>query len=115
MQKYALVAFNGEQMCFVHVLLNGLDMHERGYDVTIIIEGAATKLIPDLVKDGNPFKDLFSEATSLGLIAGACKACSNKMGVLSDVEREGITLLADMTGHPSIARYAEDGYQIITF
>jgi hypothetical protein len=42
-EKIALVAFNGEPMCFVHVLLNALDMHERGYDVKVIIEGSATR------------------------------------------------------------------------
>ncbi len=30
MNKNALVVFNGELLCFVHVLLNALDMHEGG-------------------------------------------------------------------------------------
>jgi hypothetical protein len=47
-KKIVLVAFNGEFMCFVHVLLNALDMKERGYDVKIVIEGAATKIVPEL-------------------------------------------------------------------
>lgn len=29
-------------MCFVHVLLNALDMQERGYEVKVILEGSAT-------------------------------------------------------------------------
>jgi len=32
-KKVALVAFNGEPMCFVHVLLNALDMEEKGYEM----------------------------------------------------------------------------------
>ncbi len=48
MKKMAFFAFNGESMCFVHVLLNALDMKARGYDVRVVIEGAATKLIPEL-------------------------------------------------------------------
>ena len=39
-------------MCFIHVLLNALDMGHKGYDAKIIIEGAATKLIPELKKRG---------------------------------------------------------------
>jgi hypothetical protein len=31
MKKVALFAFNGEPMCFVHVLLNALDMKEKDY------------------------------------------------------------------------------------
>ncbi|MCK4604812.1 MAG: hypothetical protein KAU41_09025 [Deltaproteobacteria bacterium] len=50
MKKVALFAFNGELMCFIHVLLNTLDMNERGHEVKIVIEGAATKLVPELAK-----------------------------------------------------------------
>ena len=54
MKKVVLFAFNGEPMCFVHVLLNALDMKEKGFEVRVVIEGAATKLIPDLAAEGNP-------------------------------------------------------------
>jgi hypothetical protein len=33
MKKVALFAYNGEVMCFVHVLLNALDMREEGFEV----------------------------------------------------------------------------------
>ena len=37
-KRVVLAAFNGESMCFVHVLLNALDMKERGYEVKVVIE-----------------------------------------------------------------------------
>ena len=43
MKKIVLFAFNGEFICFMHVLLNALDMNKKGYDVRIVIEGAANK------------------------------------------------------------------------
>jgi len=115
MRKVALFAFNGESMCFVHVLLNGLDMKEKGYEVKIVIEGAATKLIPELSQEGAMLNQLYRKARGLNIIEGACKACSMKMGVLEEVRTEGIPLLEDMSGHPSIARYQLKGYEIITF
>ena len=39
MKKVALFAFNGELMCLMHVLLNAIDMNERGQEVKIVIEG----------------------------------------------------------------------------
>ena len=36
MKKVALFAFNGELMCFVHVLLNALDMKEKGYEDMVL-------------------------------------------------------------------------------
>jgi hypothetical protein len=32
MEKVALFAFNRESMCFVHALLNALDMKDKGID-----------------------------------------------------------------------------------
>lgn len=115
MKKIALFAFNGEFMCFIHVLLNALDMHEKGYEPKIVIEGSATKLVPELAKTANPMFSLYEKAKGLGLIDGACKACATKMGTLEDIKTEGLRLLDDMNGHPSIARYQKDGFEIITF
>ncbi len=115
MKKVVLFAFNGEMMCFVHVLLNALDMAERGYDVKIVIEGAATKLAPELSKADNPMFKLFQKTRDMGLIEGVCKACSNKMGVMDAVVAEGLTLLGDVSGHPGMSKYIEEGYDVITF
>ena len=59
MRKTVLFAFNGESMCFIHVLLNTPDLKERAYDVRIVIEGSATKLVPELAKSDNPFLGLY--------------------------------------------------------
>ena len=115
MKKAALFAFNGELMCFVHVLLNALDMKEKGYEVKIVIEGSATKLVPELAGEGNPMSSLYKKAMDLDLIDGACKACSNKMGVLDEIEKRGLRLLDDMSGHPGMAKYRDEGFEVITF
>jgi hypothetical protein len=115
MKKVALFAYHGESMCFVHVLLNAIDMNDRGYEVRIVIEGAATKLVPELAKEGNPMLRLYEKAKGLDLIDGACKACSSKMGALEAIQAQGIRLLDEMSGHPSIARYLEEGFEVMTF
>jgi len=115
MKKVMLVVFNGDEMCFVHVLLNGLDMAERSYEVGIIMEGASTKLIPVVAKEGHFLNPLWSKVRDKNLIEGVCKACSNKMGTLKEAEKMGLPLLGDMSGHPSIAAYLEKGFNIITF
>ena len=35
MQKMALFVFNGDSMCFIHVLLNALEMKTDGYEAKI--------------------------------------------------------------------------------
>jgi hypothetical protein len=114
-KKAALFAFNGESMCFVHVLLNALDMHERGYQVKVVFAGAATKLIPDLSEGDSVGSNLYQKAKSLGLFEGTCKACSAKMGTLDAAQRQGLQLLDEMKGHASMAKFIEQGFEVITF
>lgn len=115
MEKFVFFVFNGDPMCFIHVLLNALNMKEKGLEVKIVIEGSAVKLIPALVKDDNPQKQLWEEVKSKNLLAGVCRACSHKLGTLKDAETQGLTLLDDMAGHPSFSMYLNDGYRVITF
>lgn len=114
--KAALFAFNGEPMCFVHVLLNALDMKEKGYDVTIVVEGTATKLVKEFHENPDaPFANLYQKARDQGLIGCVCQACSTKMGSKENAQFQGLSLCGELSGHPSIARYEKDGYNVYTF
>ena len=115
MERILLVVFNGDPMCFIHVLLNGLDMAERGVGGRIIMEGAAVRLVPQLEQADNPLHDLWKKAKAGDLIEGVCRACAKKTGVLDDVRQLKLPLLSDIAGHPSLARYRQEGYEIITF
>jgi hypothetical protein len=115
MEKLALFAFNGDSLCFIHVLLNAIDMKENGHDVKIIMEGSATRLIPEIAEQGNPLLPLYQKAKDQNLIDGACKACSSKMKVAEAVEKEGLPFLDEMSGHPSMRRYMDNCYRVIVF
>jgi len=115
MKKFALFVFNGDPMCFIHVLLNAQDMVARGHEATIILEGASVKLIPELNKPGNPLNMLWKKTLEAGLIEGVCKACANKLGTLDAATELGLKHLGDVSGHPGMAAYRENGYEIITF
>ena len=102
-------------MCFIHVLLNALDMKAKDDEVKIIVEGASVKLVPELVEPGNPLNVLWKKSLAAGLVEGVCRACSNKLGTLEAAKAQGLTLLDDMSGHPGMAAYRDKGYEIITF
>ena len=115
-EKFALFAFNGDPMCFVHVMLNALDMKEKGNEVAVIIEGSATKLITTFhINPKAPFFPLWKKMKDAGLIAAVCKACATKMASLDATEAEGLPIVGEMSGHPSMTSYTEKGYTIITF
>lgn len=113
-KKMAIFAFKGDPMCFIHVLLNALDLHSRGMGGVIVVEGEATKLLPSLEDPSNFLHGLYGQVKEQGLIAAVCKACSNKMGVLDRVKEMGLPLSDEMSGHPSMGRFLEQGFEIIT-
>lgn len=115
MKKFALFAFNGEAMCFVHVLLNALDMNQKGYEVKVIIEGSATKLVEELADESKPFANLYQKVKDQGLIDCVCKACASKMNSLHSAMGQQLPLCDELSGHPSMAKYMEQGFEIITF
>ena len=99
----------------LHPLLNGLDMAEKGMEGRIIIEGEAVKIVPEMAKSDHFLNQLYTKAREKGLIDGACRACSNKLGVAAAVEAEQISLIGEMSGHPSMSEYIEKGYTVLTF
>jgi hypothetical protein len=102
-------------MCFVHVLLNSLDLDEKGLGGKIILEGDAVTLVDKMINPENPLNKLYMKAKEKNLFIGACRACSAKLKVTDTMTAEGIPLIGDMMGHPAMSEYIEQGYQILTF
>ncbi|MGE4552051.1 MAG: cytoplasmic protein [Desulfovibrionaceae bacterium] len=115
MQKTVFFAFRGDPLCFVHVLLNALDMDGRGLAARIVMEGEAVQLVGALESEDNAFHGLWAQARGKGLVAGACRACSAKLGATAAVEAAGLPFLDDMKGHPSMQGGREQGYEVLIF
>lgn len=114
-KKVVLFVFNPDPMCFIHVLLNAMDMHRKSCDILVVIEGAAVTLVPELEKEEHQLHRMWKQADEKGLIHGVCMACSKKLGVLEKVKQAGFSLLDDMNGHPSMSGYIEKGYEVLIF
>jgi hypothetical protein len=114
-EKTVLFAFRGDPICFVHVLLNGIDLYNRGRKGLIVIEGDAVTLVGQMSEPGHFLSSLYQKAKELGLFHGACKACATKLGAIEPIEKEGIPLIGEMSGHPSMGAFMDEGYEVITF
>ncbi len=128
MNKYVFFVFNGDPLCFIHVLLNSLDLKAKGHDVVLVIEGGAVALVgplsggpglDDLKKAKPAMFDLlaanFKMVRGEGMISAVCRACSKQLGVLEAVENSGLPLSGEMSGHPAMSSYIAEGYSIVTF
>ncbi len=113
-KKYAIFLFNDDEMCMLHVFLYLRELNERGCEAKLIIEGKAT-VIPAKYAEGSIISRHYQEAKERGWIDCICKACSAKMGSLKDAEREGLNVCSDLNGHVSLARYIDEGYEVLVF
>ena len=115
MERIVFFAFRDNPLCFIHVLLNSLDMARKGLEGKIILEGEAVTLVPIMADSGHFLHPLYRQARQEGLILGACRACSKKLNVTDAIEQEGIPLIGEMSGHPAMSAFIEQGYSILTF
>lgn len=108
-------AFRGDPLCFIHVLLNSLDMASKGMEGKIILEGEAVKLVSAMAEPDHFLNKLYSQAKEQNLFIGACRACANKLDATESLEQENIAFIGDMAGHPAMSGYIEKGYSVLTF
>jgi hypothetical protein len=114
MKKIAMFAFSGEPACFAHVMLNAIEIHEKGHDVKVVIEGDSTKLLSLLRNETKLYADVYRRFKSHNLIDCVCKACATRNSVVPAIIEQGLRLVDDGSGHPSMNRYLEAGYEIVT-
>lgn len=111
MNKVVFFAFRNEKMCFQHLLLNAFDIIEKGGEAKIVFEGEAVKLPQELFEENNT---LFIKAFEDKVIDGVCEACSKMMDAYEKNKELGMTFLSSMSGHPAMADYLKEGYEIVT-
>lgn len=112
MKKYLFYVMQGKKMCFVHVLLNALDLHEAGHEVKIIFEGESVKL-PKVFEEEK--FGLYLKAKEKKLFAGVCYACSVQLDVLDFNKSLDFPLINDMNGHAGMKAYVNEEYKVISF
>lgn len=113
--RVLLMSRSYEDSAMLHLLLNALDMHEKGFEVKIMFEEAATKYVVELNADQKPFSGFYKKARELKLIAAVCQGCAKMTGSLEAAKEQGLPVVGDMKGHPSLAEYLKEGYQILIY
>lgn len=111
MNKVLFYAMTGEKSCLMHVMMNAVQLFDRGDEVKVIFEGQSVKLPSLLLEENNPH---YLKARDHGLLAGICMACSKQFGMLQINKELGLPILDEMFGHAGIADYLDKGYSVIS-
>ena len=49
----------------------------------------------------------------MGITEVICDFCASAFKVGEDLKKQGATMTAEFEGHPSIAKWADQGYQLV--
>jgi hypothetical protein len=97
----------------VNALTTAKEFKEAGDEARVIFDGAGTKWVAELSDEDHKYHRLFEDVRNQ--VDGACAYCAKAFGVKEEVEREGVQLLGDYEGHPSIHGLIGQGYEVLTF
>lgn len=118
--KYAIVLQAGteshEGMArAVHALLYAQELLEHGHDVVLIFDGAGTTWAKELTdpESDSQLKPAYEALHAVGVTEIVCDYCANAFGVKGPLVERGIPLVSEYAGHPSIATWVDQGYQLI--
>lgn len=89
------------------------EFKEEGHEATLVFDGAGTKWIGELSDQNHKYNRHFESVKDE--IQGACAYCARAFGVKDEVQESGVELLGEFEGHPSLANFVTQGYQVITF
>jgi len=99
----------------VHALLYSKELKEHGHEVTLVFDGAGTEWVSEWTKpeSQDKLKPMYDALRKKGVTRVICDFCASAFQVKENLKMQGQELTAEYQGHPSIAKWVDQGYQIV--
>lgn len=99
----------------VHALLYAQELKEHGHEVVLLFDGAGTEWINEW---NNPdsqdkLKIRYEALKKAGATQIICDFCATAFNARKSLDVNHVPLTAEFEGHPSIAKWIDQGYQLI--
>ncbi len=118
--KYAIILQAGTETHegrarALHSLMYSLELKQAGNDVVLIFDGAGTEWIEAFTnpEKRSGFENMFKMLKDAGVVQVICDFCATAFKVHKNLEERKLPMESDFLGHPSIAKWTSQGYQII--
>lgn len=99
----------------VHALLYSKELKEHGHEVALVFDGAGTEWVSEWTKpeSQDKLKPMYEALRKEGVTQVICDFCASAFQVKEGLKTQGQELTAEYQGHPSIAKWADEGYQLV--
>jgi len=114
--KYLFIILAGEETHegmgrVANALVMAKEIKELGKEVSIIFDGAGTGWVPILEDKNNQMHPLYDELKeNIEAVCDFCIGAFQVKGLEEDERKKN-----DFMGHPSMKKFYEEDYQILTF
>ena len=119
-QKFAVILQAGKESHegmarAVHALLYSTELKEDGYEVVLIFDGAGTEWAEEFTnpESTNKLIPMYESFRKLGVSEVICDFCAGAFDVKEQLKARQCPLTGGYKGHPSIAEWVKQGYQLI--
>ena len=99
----------------VHALLYSKELKENGHDVILVFDGAGTEWIHEWSNPNSTDKLLrsYKELKAAGVTEIIGDYCAYAFHAKKDLKERNVPLTREYQGHPSIAKWVNQGYQLV--
>lgn len=118
--KYAIVLQAGKESHegsarAVHAFLYARELKEHGHEVVLIFDGAGTEWAEELSNPASTskLKPAYEQLKERGIVEVICDYCATAFQVRAPLAERGLSLIGEYEGHPSVAKWIDEGYQLI--
>ena len=99
----------------VHALLYSKELKEHGHEVVLVFDGAGTEWAAEWTNPNSTDKlrSMYEGLRKSGITQVICDFCASAFQVKEKLREQKTVLTAEYQGHPSIAKWADEGYQLV--
>lgn len=99
----------------VHAFLYAKELKEHGHEVVLIFDGAGTEWAEELTNPDSQsnLKPMYEALKQSGIVQVICDFCAVAFQVKEPLAERQAPLVAEYAGHPSIAKWVDQGYELI--
>ncbi|MCH7761689.1 DsrE family protein [candidate division TA06 bacterium] len=118
--KYAIILQAGKKSSegparALHAFLYSKELKEKGHEVVLIFDGAGTTWVEELSdpESSSKLKPHYDAVRRTGIVQIICDYCAVAYDVKGQLVERELPLDGSYEGHPSIAEWADNGYQLL--
>lgn len=99
----------------LHALLYARELMDKGYDVALLFDGAGTEWAARFsrAQDDDSLAQMYHKIKSEDTAIVICDYCATAFAVKDVLQHNKETLTAEYSGHPSLVRWIEQGYEVL--